>query len=404
MNPPPVIFLALARWDSPYSSTAFALAREMANNRKVFYLENPFTLKDLVLGFLKPQLRKRIAVWLGLKSFYHSIPDSSELIIVYPPLVLPINWLPKGKIYRFLSQINNKRLLKRLQRIIKDHQLSEFHLINIFQPFYGFDLPKEIQPKRYLYFCVDVIRHSAYIGKHGHYLEKEIMQQVDAVCTTSSQLQAYAESSTSRPVYLIPNGVNFTLFSQPANPPQILAREKRKIILYTGAIGLRIDYVLLEKIAFSFLFQLLVLVGPKTQTFEETGLNQYENVLFTGPRPLEELPGFLAAASCTIIPFRCNELTRGIYPLKINEYLAAGKPVVTTRFSPDLQQFENVIEIADSHETFIQKLAQTMEGEEKELSEIRRNIAGNNRWEQRLQLLDRVLEQDSDNLRNTIKP
>ncbi|MEZ4847761.1 MAG: hypothetical protein R3B93_03865 [Bacteroidia bacterium] len=54
------------------------------------------------------------------------------------------------------------------------------------------------------------------------------MQQADAVCTTSSQLQAYAESSTSRPVYLIPNGVNFTLFSQLSESPDKSPGKKRK--------------------------------------------------------------------------------------------------------------------------------------------------------------------------------
>src|SRR5690606_26971458 len=77
------------------------------------------------------------------------------------------------------------------------------------------------------------------------------------------------------------------------------------------------------------------------------------NLVFAGSRKPEELPAYLRQFDCCIIPYLKNTLTRSIYPLKINEYLAAGRPVVATRFSEDIYAFRPVAEIADSHDAFL---------------------------------------------------
>jgi glycosyltransferase involved in cell wall biosynthesis len=71
-----------------------------------------------------------------------------------------------------------------------------------------------------------------------------------------------------------------------------------------------------------------------------------------GSQPPQTLPNWVAQFDVCLIPFLKNDLTAGIYPLKINEYLACGKPVVATRFS-DLSDFEEVVDIADTSEEFI---------------------------------------------------
>ncbi|MGO8056082.1 glycosyltransferase, partial [Rhizobium leguminosarum] len=81
----------------------------------------------------------------------------------------------------------------------------------------------------------------------------------------------------------------------------------------------------------------LVFVGPvQTEEHKAVGLDKLPNVLFVGPKHITQLANYLQYFDCVLIPFRKNTLTKSIYPLKINEYLAAGKAVIATHFSEDI--------------------------------------------------------------------
>ena len=86
---------------------------------------------------------------------------------------------------------------------------------------------------------------------------------------------------------------------------------------------------------------------------------------------------------CCLIPFVRSKLTKSIYPLKLNEYLAAGKPVVSTSFSSDLNDFKELIKIAGDKKKFLEyvKLEITEDNESKKSDRI--NIAKSNTWESR---------------------
>ncbi len=108
------------------------------------------------------------------------------------------------------------------------------------------------------------------------------------------------------------------------------------------------------------------------------------NVVFAGPRKITELPAFLQYFDCVIIPFRKNTLAKSIYPLKINEYLAAGKPVIATHFSEDIYTFRDVAYIADDHETFLQLIDQAIDENNAALQEKRIAVASQNTWAARV--------------------
>ena len=388
----PVIFIALARWDSAYSSTALALAKEMAKERPVFYIDNPFTWKDFISRYQEPQIQTRKKSFLKGNETFRTIPNFPENFTwVISPLVLPINFLPKGRLYDFLSKRNNRKIHQLLQRLISKYNLSEFILINVFNPFYGFDLPDSIKPKKYIYYCVDVMSQSVYIKKHGVDLERRMIKQADLTLTTSSLLKEYALEYGSEKTKLLPNGVNFDLFHQALEmelpKPKELEGETREIIIYTGAIGLRIDYQLIKELATAFQNKLILMVGPKTETYEEIGLEELGNVKFVGAKSLSNLPAYLKYSACAIIPFKCNELTQGIYPLKINEYLAAGKPVVSTNFSPDINLFDSVIQIAQSHYEFVKKVEKAFSDNSEQAVAQRVSIAKMNSWKNRNKIL-----------------
>ncbi|MCB0663915.1 MAG: glycosyltransferase, partial [Saprospiraceae bacterium] len=130
----------------------------------------------------------------------------------------------------------------------------------------------------------------------------------------------------------------------------------------------------------------LVLVGPiNSKSYYEVGLDKLPNVVSTGPKKIQELPAYLKYMDVCLIPFLCNKLTESIYPLKINEYLAAGRPVISTAFSDDIRTFRNVIYLADSQHEFLTLIDRALEENNPAEIQERLAVAQTNTWEARVQ-------------------
>jgi glycosyltransferase involved in cell wall biosynthesis len=114
--------------------------------------------------------------------------------------------------------------------------------------------------------------------------------------------------------------------------PDDLKSIPHPIIGYIGAISsLRLDKEVIREIAVSRPHYHIVMVGPEDEDFIKSDLHRYPNIHFLGRKPLEELPRYSSRFDVCINPQLLNEVTIGNYPLKIDEYLAMGKPVVATR-------------------------------------------------------------------------
>ncbi len=294
-----LVIFGLPRWDGPFSSTALSLAIELSKEVRVFYIENPYTIKDYVTQFWKIELRKRMmALFFGINK-YQEIEDNSNLINVTPHLTLPINFLAKGKIYNYLSAINNFLVERSLASIKKDFAISSFLFINSYNPFYFSNIRRQ-NPICSIYHCVDNIAESKYIGKHGSSLERSMIKDYDLTITTSRRLLDYALELSSHS-YLLPNAADFKLFynakKRLTGRPKEMQRAKGKIIGYIGSVDHRIDYTLLESVARNYPDWTLLLVGPLSNEYKASQLGEYSNVVAVGSKPLNELPLFVKFCS-----------------------------------------------------------------------------------------------------------
>lgn len=385
-----IIMFSLARWDGPYSSTAFSLAKEFSIKHRVFYIDNPFTLKYFLKNLGSLQVKKRIpALLLGKEISKEVGPERAGLITVTPRLTIPINFLPKGNLYEQLSKVNDRIIFKALKEIIREYTIENFIFINCFNPFYLRNFPKFFSPRLFVYITVDDIQHSRHIKKHGYWLEDEMIKRADIVFATSYELRKLKESISPN-VFPLPNAADVSLFKTSMDDlpkPEEFKAIELPIVLYTGNIDKRIDYVLLASVIDQLTNMMFVFVGPiavEPEAIEQ--LQKRRNVLFIGRKDIAELPAYLKYASCTIIPFVCNTLTKSIYPLKINEYLAAGRPVVSTPFSKDIQDFEKVATIKKGASNFADGIIEVIESDSKEKELIRLDFVESNTWESRVKL------------------
>ena len=393
-----LIIFSLARWDAAYSSTPFFLAKEFARKNNVYYIDHPFSVKDFLLNYKSPAIQRRKEALLIGKNIYRKSDECpGRLTLVTPRITLPINFLPEGFLYNSLARWNDKIVFNVIRQIVKDFKVKKFIFLNAFDPYFCRDFPSELQPVKKIYLSTDDLTQVSYTARHGVRLEEDIVRKFDMTLTTSQELRRL-KLKYSDHVYFFPNAADVSTFQRAITeklprPLELIPAEGKKIIGYTGNIESRIDYQLLKAVIESHPDKIIAMVGPvTTQEHHTIGLTEYSNVVMTGAKKTEQLPGYLQYFDCALIPFKKNTLTRSIYPLKINEYLAAGRPVVATDFSEDIQGFKDVIYIGRSTGEFVQLIDQAIRENNSERLQARTTVANTNTWTARVEKFWEILE------------
>ncbi len=378
-----IVCFSLSRWDAPISSPAVALAKEFAKKHRVVFIEHPYSLKDIFTDNRKSPVAPRRPLFQRRR-----VTRDGNVVVVKPPVTLPINFLSEGFLYDRLSSFNNAILLKTLRTIIKELGITNYIFINFFDPFFLRKLPADIKPLKFVYQCMDDLSQVDYTSRHALRLEAEIIKNADITLCTSSELTRL-RAVISPNVYFHPNAADIelfkTAFGKELPRPADMEFGDRRIIGFTGSIEYRTDFELLKKIATYHHDKIIYLIGPVAGNEHiHAGLHEFDNIIFAGPKKIHELPAYLQCFDCCIIPYKKTRLTRSIYPLKINEYLAAGKPVVSTDFSEDILTFKDVAYIADDHEKFIAAIDDAINKDDQHKKYQRLDIASLNSWENRV--------------------
>ena len=354
---------------------------QIAATHRVLYVDYPYTLKDVVSGLLGDTSIpvKRI---LGLKKRIREVatPEQGKLYVYTPPPVLPANWVSYPWLYYRLLKINNRIVMSSTGRVMAALAIRKPIVINALNPFYGLYYLHRLSPKKIVYYCYDEIGAARWLSKHGETVERQFVKKSDAVITSSFALQQ-KKLAYGTPCFLVKNGVNFEMFHQ------YFVTHKRaspKVVGYIGSLDERLDYDMLEfairqapQWQFRFIGRIVSSERAKT-------LQGYDNVQLLPPVAYAEVPEQISEFDVGLIPFVCNEFTRYIYPLKVNEYLAVGKPVVMTDFAP-LDEFAEVAQVCASPESFLQAIHEALADTDDDIKRKRIQVAQQNSWERRTQ-------------------
>lgn len=387
----PVVMISMSRWDGDFSSAAWSIARTFAAKQPVIYVDYPYTFTDYLRERSKPSVQNRKNALLfgrgGLKKLDQFAP---HLYALTPPLMAPCNSFDEGWLYNRLQTRNNEVLARSILKALKELGHKEFVFYNSFNPLYLTTLPAWFKPVAVLYQSRDNIRAlEPYLRKHGAAGEITAIQNADVSFATSRQLQRDLTELSGDEVEYLPNAASFGTFRKAFEDelpvPADIAHIARPIIGYTGNICHRQNYEIIKRVCEVHSDKNVVLVGPRNHAgHTDIDLDAIPNLHFPGSKKIDELPAYLAHFDALILPFICNEVTKSIYPLKINEYLASGKPIIATPFSEDIESFGDVISLAEGPDAFADAITEALETNTPEKARKRYERASQNTWEDRV--------------------
>lgn len=187
--------------------------------------------------------------------------------------------------------------------------------------------------------------------------EKFLLSEAHIVFTGGKSLYE-SKMKYHKNVYCFPSSVDRNHFAQALNNidiPEDMKNIRKPVIGYFGVIDERINLSLLQETAKLQPNMGFVMIGPLAKIGEED-LPREENIYYLGMKSYQLLPNYLKAFDIAMMPFALNDATKYISPTKTLEYMAAGKPIVSTAIKDVVRDYSNCISIIDTAKEFAQTL------------------------------------------------
>lgn len=311
------------RWDFVYQRPQHLLSR-CAREQRVFFIEEPI---------------------YGNSSMRFDVRETESGVYVVVPQ------LPDG----LRSEIAITAVMKEMTyRLFLEHAIDDY-VFWYYTPM-ALRFTSHFTPIASVYDCMDEL--SAFKGAHSDLpaLEKELFRRVDLVLTGGQTLYE-AKRNQHRAVYAFPSSIDAAHFGKArtsgVDPPDQAGIPHPRLGFF-GVIDERFDRELLDQIAQQRPDWQFVMIGPIVKIDPES-LPKHANIHYLGPKKYGELPSYLAGWDIALLLFARNESTRFISPTKTPEYLAAGKPAISTSIRDVVRPYGDLklVEIADTPGDFI---------------------------------------------------
>lgn len=376
-----IIITGLQAWYTEIGSNCKSIALELSRDHRVLYINMPVDRITAARESNNPHIRKHLDI-IRKKGQPDLIPIGPNLWNYYPHHKLEsANWLPWTWLFKMFCRINGKRFAADIRKAAALMGFRDYILFNdndIFRSFYLKDL---LKPKVYIYYSRDNLVAMPYWKKHGKTIEPLHIAKADIAAANSLFLANYLRQYNTNSHY-IGQGCNLSLFDPtiPHPVPKDMPASPGPIIGYIGAIiSLRIDIEILLHIAKTRPDWNIVLVGPEDQFFETSSLHGIPNVHFLGRKDIKELPAYVAWFDVCINPQLINDVTIGNYPLKVDEYLAMGKPVVATH-TETMETFGDCVYLAKKPEDYPGLIDLALSENNPPLAQKRIDLARGHTW------------------------
>jgi glycosyltransferase involved in cell wall biosynthesis len=230
----------------------------------------------------------------------------------------------------------------------------------------------------------------------GNYYLKKSLKNADYVTLTDESLRKAYNISNSR-ANIVPNGVNIKDFMNDINAKEELGLNGF-IVGYVGVLRGWVDFEPVFKALKYLNNEIKVLIIGSEGNFNENRelahkLGVEDRVIFTGMIPYSQIPKYISAMDIGIIPFKKGEVASNALPLKLFEYFACKKPVISSELFPIKSNFSDVVLFASNYKDYINNIELLYEDKQlrKNIGEMGRKISENYDWKHITSNLEKIL-------------
>lgn len=386
-----IVIVGLQQWYTPIGSNCKNIALQFARHNRVLYVNSPLDRRTILQQKQDKEVAYHLQVVKGQAPGV--VPIAENFWNLYPDRVLEsANFIPFTPLFSAFNRINNRRFAKSIQKAIQELGFRDVLLFNDNDIFRGFYLKELLQPDRYIYYSRDYLVAMDYWKRHGAKLEPLHIAKADVAVANSLYLTEMLLQYNPDSHY-VGQGCDLSLFDpeKQYERPADLPPANAPLIGYVGALtAMRLDPEILLEISRKRPEWQIVLVGPEDDVFRQSALHQQNNVHFLGRKPLDELPAYLQHFNVCINPQLLNEITIGNYPLKIDEYLAMGKPSVATD-TKTMQLFRDHVYLAASPAAYVPLIEKALQESDPELKTARIAFARSHTWENSVEAIYKAI-------------
>jgi glycosyltransferase involved in cell wall biosynthesis len=369
-------------WFAENRTSSHHVAKRLAELAPVLYIDSPGMRAPSASGRdLKKAIRKltaslRTPAKVGERFWHATVPQ------------LPFRRIPGVDAF---NRLFGSWAVRRAMRAIGMTRPISWFVV----PHPGF-MARKLDESLCVYYCID--DYAAHPGVDTDLIGRRddaLAREADLVFVAPPAL-VESKRAQNPATHFSPHGVDVALFSRAADPATPIADAARDlahpVVGYFGSLHDWIDLELIEWLAKSRPEWTFLLVGHAHA--DVSALRALANVKLAGPQPYASLPQWAKAFDAAIIPYRLNRQVANANPLKLREYLATGKPVVSVR-NPEIEKFAEWVRIADGRDAFLAALDDVLRNDPPGAAERRIAAVAGQTWDARV---DAVVATVSDAL------
>jgi len=351
--PQDVVCLSHLRWGFVFQRPQHLLSR-FARTHRVFFVEEPVPTDGV------PRLERNVCPETGV-------------IVVVPQIPSGLTSATTETIQKLL--LNNMLLENQIQK----------YVLWYYTPM-ALSFSTHLRPEITVFDCMDEL--SAFKGAPQEMKDREaeLLRRADLVFTGGQSLYE-AKLGRHHDLHAFPSSIEYAHFAQARTltaEPADQAGISHPRVGFAGVIDERMDCELLGKIAELRPDIHFVMIGPVVKIDPAT-LPKRDNIHYLGGKSYKDLPPYIAGWDAAMMPFAHNESTRFISPTKTPEYLAAGKPVVSTSITDVVRPYgvKRLVRIADSPEEFAREIdnAVNVDAKDADWAQRRDAFLSQNSWD-----------------------
>lgn len=374
-----ILCLSSSDWDGKWGSRQQVAMRWARRGHAVVFVEQMAGLEHFAKN---PDLRRR------RKKNRTMHKQAENLWLLTPPPLLP------GRYYLpMVNRLNGRFMARWLQSQLQKLSFTP-DVLWTYKPEHA-AVAAHFSDTPLIYHCIDEFTVGTNGRKRTNIIqqEKDVLQQAMVVFANSILTYENKRRFNSH-TYRIPSGADVAHFNkanqhETAVSPHV-AHLPHPILMFAGNINEKIDIALLAHVATEQSHWSIVLIGQAYGNAKKR-LSGFENIHFLGKRPFADLPTFFRAADICLLPYVNNESTRYRSPLKLYEYLATGKPIISTPH-PEVAEFADIISITPPA-NFIAATESALKNDTEYTRKQRLQIANQHSWDGRVAEMDTILQE-----------